>query len=537
MKTTLHTITRVARQLLLCTLLTTTALVTRANYVVDSVEYESMGSGTVKTIALHHTSPIHELTFPNRVSNKNVIRIEFPYNHTVGKFAPGATLTLPSQLRSIGSYAFTNTTISKINFNSTLKEIEEAAFMNAPVEELDFPASVTSIGQSAFYGCNSVMRITFPANSKLTEIKQLAFSDTQIEELVLPDSCKLIEGNAFQRCSRLRKVVLPVGLKKLGNYLVFMTDVDTLHLYARTPLLAAMWASPQAFAAQKAVVVHIPVGVMSLFQNSSWKAYQLKEDAACGNFHVVSVVNKTPEVGNITLEGATPYKEGMWVVDDNGSVTIKLNTDQENHPWYCLVNGEDWSWKVDDQGMLTIPNVTQDIAVETGFISNTALVPFVIKQANGGSLTFMVYNNEPLKLNIKADEGWSIHSVTLNGKDITRKLDGYGDLTIRKVNGIIVVGGTQVDEAADDEPIDAFVAFDNEESSIQAVDDGTKLKVLGMRGGLRIENLAPGQVATVTDIAGRVMATVTGTGSAITLQLPSNIYLISSNGVTVKIAI
>ncbi|MBO4722556.1 MAG: leucine-rich repeat protein [Muribaculaceae bacterium] len=536
MKTRLHTL--IFRALLMAVLMAAALPASGYDFMVDSIEYESLSNTTVKAVALTHTTPIQELIFPDKVNNKSVVRIEFPYDHTIGKFAPGAILRLPNQLQSIGNYSFRNTTISQIYFNPNLKEIEESAFLKNPVVELDFPKSLTKIGTSAFYECTNLVRVNFPADSKLTDIDQLAFSDTQIEELVLPDSCRRIDSNAFQRCYKLRKVVLPAGLKNLGRYLVFMTNVDTLHLYAPSPQLAAIWVSSEAFVANRAVVVHIPVGVMSLFENSSWNFYQLVEDASCGNSHVVSVVNKTPELGNITIQGGTFYKDGKWLVNDGCNATIKLEPAERNRLWYCLVDGNDCTPHFDSDGNLPITNVVENVSVEVGFLSHTQqTVPFIIKQTDGGSLTLNVYENEPLKLNIKADEGWSINSVTLNGKDITKKLDGYGDLTIRKVNGAIVVGTTEVDEAAGDTPIMAFVAFENEESSISKIDDGTKLKVLGMKDGLRIENLAPGQMATVTDIAGRVIRTLKGDGNVITLELPSNIYLINSNGVTVKIAI
>jgi hypothetical protein len=535
MKTKLHT-TRVARLLLLAILMTTTAFFARANFVVDSIEYESLGS-SAKVVALLHTNPIEELTIPSRVNNKSVTEISFPWQHTLGKFAPYAVLSLPNQLKTIGDYSFRKTTISTINFNPNLIYIGENAFGETQVIELVFPRKLTTIERYAFYECNNLETIFFPSDSKLNSIGEGAFSGSQIEEVILPDACETIDMWAFQRSSKLRKVVLPINLKNL-KYDAFMTEVDTLHVYVNSALLSTANVSSSGFIAKKAVIVHIPMGTLSLFQNSAgWTINTLVEDVSCGNNHVVKIENKTPELGSVAMPDATFYKNDMWLVNDGGQAVIELSPIEGNCSWYCIVNGEDMTPFIDSENKLLLTNVTQDVNVEIGFAPQDAFVPFIIKQTDGGSLTLKVYNNEPLKLNIKADDGWTINSVTLNGKDITRKLDGYGDLTIRKVNGAIVVGTSEVAEADVDDPITAFIAFANQESSISNVEVGENIKVLGMVGGLRIENLAKGQVAKVTDISGRIVKTVTGNGETITLELPSNIYLINSNGVTVKIAI
>jgi hypothetical protein len=149
-----------------------------------------------------------------------------------------------------------------------------------------------------------------------------------------------------------------------------------------------------------------------------------------------------------------------------------------------------------------------------------------------------------LKLNFTPDPGWWIHSITINGKDITKKLDGYGDVTIRKVNGEIIVGShglnaTNIGQEEDDDntPFTAYIAFEKQNDAINSVLDDQGMKVYGHKGGLRIMQATEGSSINIYDTAGHLLISTVSDGSALDFDLPSGIYIITGDGKTVKIAI
>ena len=70
----------------------------------------------------------------------------------------------PESLKSIGSYAFNEAFIKRINFTDKVTDIGEYAFNNCKnVTELTIGESVKNIGKSAFYGCSKIKTINYNA--------------------------------------------------------------------------------------------------------------------------------------------------------------------------------------------------------------------------------------------------------------------------------------------------------------------------------------------------------------------------------------
>lgn len=92
-------------------------------------------------------------------------------------------LVLPNALTFLGIYAFSGTAISSVTFPSTLKNIGSYAFYNCPnlSGTLIIPEGVVSIGKAAFTG-------------------------TGIEKLELADSVQTISDGAFSTCAKLTSV-------------------------------------------------------------------------------------------------------------------------------------------------------------------------------------------------------------------------------------------------------------------------------------------------------------------------------------------
>ena len=528
-------------------------------FVVDSVGYcnDTFRGFNTAAVDLQFKTPVDELIFPDSVVGPTLhgyveghnykwrVVSVMPY-HATGALADNATVTLPQFCERVTN--FKDTKVGTINFNANLKTIGDMAFARCTMlKSLYIPASVSNINTSAFYECSGIEKVEWEAGSQLTRISQLAFGNTSISEVTLPDNCKTIDGWAFQ-VTPMRKVVLPRNFETIyGN--AFLSTADTLHVFVQNCLASTKTvyggSSSSSFSARKKVIIHIPVGTLRAFQQvPTWASYQLEEDEAMGCEHLIDVTIQRPDSGTVDIVGATQLRPGLWTTSDRNDITIKCKPIAGNEVFYCTVDGVDVTDQFNSDWELTIPAVDHDIEVYIGFARVKTYVPLVLKQDVDNNVTVLVYNKEPLKLNFTPDPGWWIHSITINGKDITKKLDGYGDVTIRKVNGEIIVGShglnaTNIGQEEDDDntPFTAYIAFEKQNDAINSVLDDQGMKVYGHKGGLRIMQASEGSSINIYDTAGHLLISTVSDGSALDFDLPSGIYIITGDGKTVKIAI
>lgn len=77
---------------------------------------------------------------------------------------------------------------------------------------------LTVINRYLFYGCDTLIKMTFDGTSKLETIESTAFRQcTSLTEITFPDSLKQIQENAFYGCTKLTTIHFPSGLTLLGN--------------------------------------------------------------------------------------------------------------------------------------------------------------------------------------------------------------------------------------------------------------------------------------------------------------------------------
>ena len=527
-------------------------------FVVDSVGYcnDTYSGLNTAAVDLQNKVPVNELVFPDSVYGPaqhshvvghiyrwNVIAVA-PY-HAKEALADNATVTLPKNCKTVTN--FRDSKIGTIIFNDNLKIISEFAFERcSQLKSLHIPASVTYINTRAFSECTGIESVEWEPGSRLTKISQMAFGNTSISEIRLPDNCKTIDAWAFQ-VTPMRKVVLPRNFETISGS-AFISTADTLHVYvqsclASTKTIAAGNSTP-SFSARKKVLIHIPVGTLMAFQQvPTWGSYQLVEDQEMGCEHLINVTIQRPDSGTVDIINATQLRAGLWAINDGNDITIKCKPIAGNEVFYCTVNGVDMTDRFNSDWELTLPAVDYDMDVYIGFARTGTYVPLILKQNADNDVTVLVYNKEFLKLNFTPDPGWWIHSITINGKDITKKLDGYGDVTIHKVNGEIVVGGghgmnsTNVGPEDDNTPFTAYIAFEKQNDAVNPILDDKGMKVYGYRGGLQIMQATKGSVINIFDTAGHRLMTTVSDGTDMNIDLPSGIYIITGDGKTVKIAI
>ncbi|MDR1763992.1 MAG: leucine-rich repeat protein [Dysgonamonadaceae bacterium] len=166
------------------------------------------------------------------------------------------SVTVESQLISIGKRAFYNCPISEFTFPATLTQIGEYAFYGTSLTNVSLTnnAALTTLGSRVFYNiqtlksadlsglnalgtymfsiCENLNDVKLSAN--LNEIPANAFSGcSSLESLQIPDNVSVIASQAFMSCSKLKNINLPTGLVSLGEQ-AFVNDT----LIAQFPLPA-----------------------------------------------------------------------------------------------------------------------------------------------------------------------------------------------------------------------------------------------------------------------------------------------------------
>lgn len=123
-----------------------------------------------------------------------------------------SSVTLPSTIKSIGSYAFCSTALRNTNFLSTTEvtSIPDYSFNSCKsLSSISLPEKTTTIGNFAFANNNSSKHtdLNLSGLTALTTIGSYAFSsDNNLLSASLPSSLTSINDYAFAGCSRLSSI-------------------------------------------------------------------------------------------------------------------------------------------------------------------------------------------------------------------------------------------------------------------------------------------------------------------------------------------
>ena len=150
-----------------------------------------------------------------------------------GRNAIMETVELPSSVREIGEYAFSNKkNLKSINFPDGLRTIRKGAFHGCQtLSEIVLPDSISEIGVKAFQGCSSVTKVVIPhavSGTKTDSFLQKeveaglisagAFSDcTSLEHFDIPEGTVAIGASAFNNCRSLKSIRIPDTVKAIGD--------------------------------------------------------------------------------------------------------------------------------------------------------------------------------------------------------------------------------------------------------------------------------------------------------------------------------
>lgn len=118
--------------------------------------------------------------------------------------------TLPSDLTSIGTYAFAYcTNLESISLPNGVTSIGSNAFYECSnLESISLPSDLKSIGDSVFYKCTNLALTSLP--NGVTSIGNNAFyACGGITEITFEGTPKSIASSAFNQCTKLLTINVP----------------------------------------------------------------------------------------------------------------------------------------------------------------------------------------------------------------------------------------------------------------------------------------------------------------------------------------
>jgi len=125
-----------------------------------------------------------------------------------------AGVMLPGGLISIGSSAFSYSSLSSVMIPNNVTTIGDYAFNNSALATVTIGNSVASIGNNAFQGCH-LASVTIP--NSVTSIGDDAFGACPLTSVIIPNSVTSMGRYVFYGCTSLTTAVIGSGVTSIGS--------------------------------------------------------------------------------------------------------------------------------------------------------------------------------------------------------------------------------------------------------------------------------------------------------------------------------
>ena len=168
-----------------------------------------------EALAAVHVSDISswcKISFTNTTSNP----LYYAHHLYVGE-EEIKELVIPSNVTTIGNYAFTNfSSLTSVMIHNNVTSIGYGAFWGcSSLTSVTIPNGVTSIGESTFKDCSGLTSVTISNN--VTSIGDNAFEGCSgLSSITIPSSVTSIGNYAFQNCNGLPSVTIPNNVTSIG---------------------------------------------------------------------------------------------------------------------------------------------------------------------------------------------------------------------------------------------------------------------------------------------------------------------------------
>ena len=125
-------------------------------------------------------------------------------------------IVIPSDVRSIGYYAFAGYGMTSLTIPSSVELIKEGAFSSCGLTSLKIPYGVKTIGTYAFSFCYNLSSVSIP--NSVTSIEAHAFAGCyKLQSISIPNSISSINAGTFRQCYELTSVEVGSGVKDINR--------------------------------------------------------------------------------------------------------------------------------------------------------------------------------------------------------------------------------------------------------------------------------------------------------------------------------
>lgn len=247
------------------------------NYMVTHIGYEAFrGCSSLESVTFdgHMFLEIESAAFRECTSLKSII--------------------IPSEIRTIGDYAFTDcTSLISVDMSKAYRCSEIAKYLFDGCESLStvmLPPALTTINESAFSGCKSLESIDLP--SIIRRIGKDAFGASGLKEIVIPYGVTDISESMFMCCKNLTSVDIPTTVRNIGSYAFYeCKKLASINLPESITSIGN-----DAFRQTGLTSFRIPTGVTKI---EDWLL------AYCEDLKEVTIPEGVTEIGDISFFGCT----------------------------------------------------------------------------------------------------------------------------------------------------------------------------------------------------------------------------------------
>lgn len=127
-----------------------------------------------------------------------------------------ANVTIPKNVKVIGSRCFWYKAIEKVTIQEGVTEIGYEAFSNCKnLKYIEMPKSVIKIDNHAFESCSSLINIELSDN--ISTIGSYAFCNCiALTDIELPNNVSIIDDYTFANCNKIHNIKIPDNVTKIG---------------------------------------------------------------------------------------------------------------------------------------------------------------------------------------------------------------------------------------------------------------------------------------------------------------------------------